>query len=51
MYFHENHRQFNVNNHQVVVMFSSKIEKEQSIALMEALTKPTTKLKVGNNSH
>ena len=51
MYFHENHRQCNVNYHQVVVMFSSKIEKEQSNALMDALKMPTSKLKVGNHPH
>ena len=35
-----------VIDHQVVVMFSCKIEKEQSTALMEALANPTSSLKV-----
>jgi len=37
-----------VSRMEVVVMFSSKIEKEQSNALMEALTKPTSTLKALN---
>ena len=44
---HENHHQCNLHHPQVVVMFSSKLEKEQSNALMEVLTQPSSKLKVG----
>ena len=40
-----------VIDHQVVVMFSCKIEKEQSTALMEALAKPTSTLKVAASHH
>ena len=36
----------NLNSQKVVVMFSSKIEREQAKALMEALANPSSNLKV-----
>ena len=37
--------EYNLNPQKVVVMFSSKIEREQAKALMEALANPSSNLK------